>query len=231
MVIKNSKEVNDKHKKILETMLKDDANKYCADCNQKGPLWASTNLGVFVCISCAGIHRQLGTHISKVRSVTLDEWTKDQIEHFQQLGNGIANGIYESDMGKTTKINSNCDDRLRISYIKDKYQNKCFCGEKEMPQTKKISTKKLVKKVKSEESSPNVVLTPFPKEKTEIIKSLIDFDDELDELEKKKEEKKKKEILSVEENKDIKKNQNEDKKTIKKKRRKERSCKKRSFKN
>lgn len=45
-----------------------------------GPRWASWNLGVFVCIRCAGIHRNLGVHISRVKSVNLDQWTPEQIQ-------------------------------------------------------------------------------------------------------------------------------------------------------
>lgn len=44
-----------------------------------GPRWASWNLGVFLCIRCAGIHRNLGVHISRVKSVNLDSWTPEQI--------------------------------------------------------------------------------------------------------------------------------------------------------
>ena len=39
-----------------------------------GPRWASMNLGIFLCLNCSGIHRRLGVHISKVKSVTLDGW-------------------------------------------------------------------------------------------------------------------------------------------------------------
>jgi len=38
------------------------------------PDWASLNLGTLICIDCSGIHRKIGTHISKVRSLTLDVW-------------------------------------------------------------------------------------------------------------------------------------------------------------
>ena len=44
-----------------------------------GPRWASWNIGIFVCIRCAGIHRNLGVHISKVKSVNLDSWTPHQV--------------------------------------------------------------------------------------------------------------------------------------------------------
>lgn len=45
-----------------------------------GPRWASWNLGIFVCIRCAGIHRNLGVHISRVKSVNLDQWTQEQVQ-------------------------------------------------------------------------------------------------------------------------------------------------------
>ena len=48
-------------------------------CSVTGPRWASWNLGVFLCIRCAGIHRNLGVHVSRVKSVNLDSWTPDQI--------------------------------------------------------------------------------------------------------------------------------------------------------
>ena len=38
------------------------------------PDWASLNLGSLICIECSGIHRNLGTHLSRVRSLDLDEW-------------------------------------------------------------------------------------------------------------------------------------------------------------
>lgn len=46
----------------------------------KGPEWASTNLGVVICIECSGIHRSLGVHVSKVRSIALDKWESESIE-------------------------------------------------------------------------------------------------------------------------------------------------------
>ncbi|THG22943.1 hypothetical protein TEA_019560 [Camellia sinensis var. sinensis] len=61
-----SKELNTKHRKILEGLLKLPENRECADWKSKGPRWASVNLGIFVCMQCSGIHRSLGVHISKV---------------------------------------------------------------------------------------------------------------------------------------------------------------------
>ncbi|KAM3834079.1 stromal membrane-associated protein 1-like [Diretmus argenteus] len=75
-----AQKLNEQHQVILSKMLREEDNKYCADCEAKGPRWASWNLGVFMCIRCAGIHRNLGVHISRVKSVNLDQWTPDQIQ-------------------------------------------------------------------------------------------------------------------------------------------------------
>ena len=47
-------------------------NDTCADCGDKAPTWVAINMGVALCINCSGIHRSLGSHLSKVRSLTLD---------------------------------------------------------------------------------------------------------------------------------------------------------------
>ena len=59
------------------------------------PEWASINLGILICIECSGIHRQLGTHISKVRSTTLDSWDKELQKLLTLLGNSTAKDIFE----------------------------------------------------------------------------------------------------------------------------------------
>ena len=38
------------------------------------PDWASLNLGALMCIECSGMHRNLGSHVSRVRSLDLDDW-------------------------------------------------------------------------------------------------------------------------------------------------------------
>ena len=57
--------------KILRALVKSPDNKVCVDCKKNDPRWASWNLGCFLCIRCSGIHRSMGTHISKGRCATL----------------------------------------------------------------------------------------------------------------------------------------------------------------
>ncbi|KAH8872682.1 Centaurin-gamma-1A [Schistosoma japonicum] len=71
-------------------------NDFCADCGAPEPDWASLNLGAMVCISCSGIHRQLGTHISRIRSLHLDEWSTESVAVMVAIGNTLANSVWEA---------------------------------------------------------------------------------------------------------------------------------------
>ncbi|KAK6160475.1 hypothetical protein DH2020_003856 [Rehmannia glutinosa] len=86
-----------KSEKPIDVLQKVCGNDKCADCGAPEPDWASLNLGVLVCIECSGVHRNLGVHISKVRSLTLDVkvWEPSVLNLFQSLGNTFANSIWE----------------------------------------------------------------------------------------------------------------------------------------
>ena len=91
-------------KKRLDAMLKKPENQVCADCPTKQPRWASSKLGVFICIDCSGIHRNLGTHISFVRSVNLDSWTVQQVQMMEQWGNARAKAYFEAEVPSSYRM-------------------------------------------------------------------------------------------------------------------------------
>ncbi|NXI78385.1 AGAP1 protein, partial [Rhipidura dahli] len=70
-------------------------NSHCVDCEAHNPDWASLNLGALICIECSGIHRNLGTHLSRVRSLDLDDWPIELIKVMSAIGNELANSVWE----------------------------------------------------------------------------------------------------------------------------------------
>eukprot|EP00397_Hematodinium_sp_SG-2012_P024449 GEMP01025468.1.p1 GENE.GEMP01025468.1~~GEMP01025468.1.p1 ORF type:complete len:399 (+),score=91.58 GEMP01025468.1:87-1283(+) len=83
------------HETPQKVLLRCSGNGQCAECRTMGPTWASVNLGVFVCIQCAGIHRRLGVHITFVQSVTSDFWKPEWVERLRLIGNDVAAHFYE----------------------------------------------------------------------------------------------------------------------------------------
>ncbi|XP_043923980.1 arf-GAP with dual PH domain-containing protein 2 isoform X2 [Protopterus annectens] len=85
----------DRNKKTLMELLKMNGNRECADCSAPDPDWASFTTGVFICLNCSGIHRNLPS-VSRVKSVRLDFWDDDLVEFMRENGNPKAKSIYEA---------------------------------------------------------------------------------------------------------------------------------------
>ncbi|KAK7880359.1 hypothetical protein WMY93_033002 [Mugilogobius chulae] len=103
-------------------------NEVCCDCGQSAPCWASINLGILLCIECSGIHRSLGVHCSKVRSLTLDSWEPELLKLMCELGNTVINQIYEAtcdDVG-AKKPTPSSSRQEKEAWIKLKYVEKRF---------------------------------------------------------------------------------------------------------
>ncbi|MGH0151527.1 UNVERIFIED_CONTAM: hypothetical protein FKN15_030405 [Acipenser sinensis] len=101
-------------------------NASCCDCGMAEPRWASINLGITLCIECSGIHRSLGVHLSKVRSLTLDSWEPELLKVMCELGNSVINRIYEANLEELgAKKPQPGDPRQEIeAYIRAKYVEK-----------------------------------------------------------------------------------------------------------
>ncbi|XP_041866211.1 stromal membrane-associated protein 1 isoform X2 [Melanotaenia boesemani] len=132
-----AQKLNEQHQAILSKLLREEDNKYCADCEAKGPRWASWNLGVFMCIRCAGIHRNLGVHISRVKSVNLDQWTPEQIQSMVDMGNTRARQLYEAHLPDSFR-RPQTDQAVEV-FIRDKYERKKYYDKEALAALSKSS--------------------------------------------------------------------------------------------
>ncbi|PLB55469.1 ArfGap-domain-containing protein [Aspergillus steynii IBT 23096] len=125
------------NQQTIKNLLKLEYNKTCADCKRnKHPRWASWNLGIFICIRCSGIHRGMGTHISRVKSVDLDAWTDEQLQSVLRWGNGRANKYWEAKLAP-----GHVPSEAKIeNFIRTKYDSKRWVMDGPMPDPSTLDT-------------------------------------------------------------------------------------------
>lgn len=148
--------ITDKCQSLIEVLLKDEDNKYCVDCDAKGPRWASWNLGIFLCIRCAGIHRNLGVHISKVKSVNLDAWSPEHVAYVQRMGNSRARAIYEANLPNDFRRPQT--DTALESFIRAKYEHKKYIAQDYVdpgPPPPAFNIDEEIKRMKEQKKSKN----------------------------------------------------------------------------
>src|SRR5271163_4942140 len=118
------------NQQTIKALLKLEGNKICADCKKnKHPRWASWNIGIFICIRCSGIHRGMGTHISRVKSVDLDAWTDEQLQSVLKWGNSRDNKYWEAKLAP-----GHIPSEAKIeNFIRTKYESKRWIMDGPMP--------------------------------------------------------------------------------------------------
>nr|XP_057943989.1 arf-GAP with Rho-GAP domain, ANK repeat and PH domain-containing protein 1 isoform X2 [Doryrhamphus excisus] len=113
---------------VATRLWKNPSNQQCADCGAANPEWASVNLLLVICHSCAGHHRALGSTLSKVRSLKMDNkvWTEPLIQLFVTYGNRLANQVWAPLVPPAEQISPESSDERRSKFIQDKYSRGCY---------------------------------------------------------------------------------------------------------
>ncbi|CAH4030955.1 unnamed protein product [Pieris brassicae] len=112
----------DLQRSIIRAVRSMPGNQVCCDCGSvNDPTWLSTNFGIIVCIECSGSHRELGVHISRIQSLTLDRLSTSQLLLARHMGNQTFNDVMENTLDERLKLKpgSTMDERLR--FIREKY--------------------------------------------------------------------------------------------------------------
>eukprot|EP01043_Picozoa_sp_COSAG02_P030407 COSAG02_NODE_1939_length_10312_cov_14.320866_3_plen_893_part_00 len=114
----------------LAALIREPQNRRCADCRAPDTQWASANLGLFICLECSGVHRALGVHISKVRSITMDSWYPNQVVRMRTIGNERGNQRWEHTLSreeaKRRRPNAGSQRAVRESFIRAKYEQRAW---------------------------------------------------------------------------------------------------------
>ncbi|XP_067353501.1 arf-GAP with dual PH domain-containing protein 1-like isoform X3 [Channa argus] len=124
----------DRNNKLLLDMVRQPGNNLCADCGAPEPDWASYTLGIFVCLTCSGLHRNLPA-VSKVKSIRLDFWEDSLVEFMQERGNSAAKAIFEKCVpGFFYRPQQKDCVVLKDQWIRAKYERREFTGENYLQQ-------------------------------------------------------------------------------------------------
>ncbi|KAK9478957.1 hypothetical protein V1514DRAFT_279519 [Lipomyces japonicus] len=161
----------ERNQAILKALLKEHGNKFCSDCKRNAyPRWASWNLGIFICIRCSGIHRSMGTHISRVKSVDLDSWTDEQLQNMVRWGNTKANKYWESGLDPGHQP---LDNKME-NFIRTKYELKRWVAPGPIPDPDSLSdTERTVSSSKSSSSSSSLPTTTYNTSSSTVKKSSV----------------------------------------------------------
>ncbi|CAG2108265.1 unnamed protein product, partial [Medioppia subpectinata] len=129
--------MSESNRRRLFELLKINGNDICADCDHESPEWASITLGVFLCTQCASIHRKIGIHVSRIKSLKLDNWDQSQVIIMEENGNILSKKLYEKHLPLYyRKPHPNDSHVVREQWIRAKYERKEFVNPCDASYTK-----------------------------------------------------------------------------------------------
>uniref|UniRef100_A0ACB8FNK8 Uncharacterized protein n=1 Tax=Sphaerodactylus townsendi TaxID=933632 RepID=A0ACB8FNK8_9SAUR len=125
--------VNHRNGVALKEVWSREENTLCADCEKPNPDWASYTLGVFICLDCSVIHRNI-LSVSNVKSLRMDHWDEAQVQFLAQHGNAVAKATYEAHIPiyYYHPVHTDCQ-LLKEQWIQAKYQRKEFMEPGKQP--------------------------------------------------------------------------------------------------
>ncbi|KAF2831943.1 ArfGap-domain-containing protein [Ophiobolus disseminans] len=120
-----------RNERALQELIKTvPGNSTCADCGARNPGWASWSLGIFLCMRCAALHRKLGTHISKVKSLSMDKWDNAQVDNMKRIGNSESNKTYNPrNVKPQIPIDVDEVDSAMERYVRQKYEQRVYMND------------------------------------------------------------------------------------------------------
>ncbi|MCJ1276300.1 hypothetical protein MMC21_004105 [Puttea exsequens] len=130
-----SKRHQARNERALQELIKTvPGNDRCADCGARNPGWASWSLGIFLCMRCASIHRKLGTHISKIKSLSMDSWSNEQVDSMKRNGNVNTNKAFNPQNTKPSiPLDVDEVDAVLEKFIRQKYDQQVLSGGRPSP--------------------------------------------------------------------------------------------------
>ncbi|XP_035517671.1 arf-GAP with SH3 domain, ANK repeat and PH domain-containing protein 2 [Morone saxatilis] len=119
--------VEDLTRAITDDIKRMPGNNNCCDCGAPDPGWLSTNLGILTCIECSGIHREMGVHVSRIQSLSLDSLGTSDLLLARNVGNSGFNEILEANLlSPSLKPSQHSHMGERKDFILSKYQDVHF---------------------------------------------------------------------------------------------------------